>query len=349
MEAGAGAYCRLDGAENPLIDREELLAAALELGFQRAGIAPAAGGGEGGELVCALSCFRREPDDPSTPGDPYGLIAPFARRHYYRDAVRRLRRLAAWIRRQAGGRPAGRDPPLWSNSARPEKRLAVAAGLGFYGRHSLVIAPGLGSLFIIAGMTLPAGLVAGLPPPGEPAAVRSAPGLPAPERPPREWAEPGAACRSCRACREACPTGALQTPGRPDPARCLQAAAARPVELPAALREAWGARLYGCQACQEVCPWNRGLERESACGVGELGPGLPLREVLGKGPEELRRRLRGSALGRSWIAPEALLRNALLAAGHRGDPAVRPQVEAYRRRPQPLLAAAARWALERLG
>ncbi len=313
---------------------EELIAAARELGFQRVGVTPAAdsgaGPGESGdlELVCALSCWRREPDDLSAPGDPHALIAPFARRHYYREAVRRLGRLADRLAERAGPLREAFHP--FSNSRRPEKRLAVAAGLGFYGRNGLVISPGLGSLFVIAGIRLPG---------------RSPPATPLPE-----WGTPGAMCGDCRACREACPTGALETPGRPDLSRCLQAWAARAGELPDAVREAWGTRLYGCQACQEVCPWNRGLRLESECTLGEVGPSLPLRVLLGGEGEEARRALlRGTAMGLGWVAPEALLRNALLAAGRRGDPAVRPQVERWRRHPSPALAAAAGRALERLG
>ena len=287
-------------------------------------------------LVCALSCFRREPDDPSAPGEPHALIAPFARRHYYRDAVRRLGGLAARLAERTGlPRQAFRP---FSNSRLPEKPLAVAAGLGFYGKNSLLISPGLGSLFVIAGLTLPFPLE--------------------PDRPPEEWVQPGAVCGSCQACREACPAGALEEPGRPDLSRCLQAWAGRTGELPEAVRKAWGPRLYGCQACQAACPWNRGLRLVSECTLGELGPGLPLRALLDGAeapggleavPAALRARLRGTALGTGWIAPEALLRNALLAAGHRGDAALRSMIAGWLRHPSPPLAAAARWALERLG
>lgn len=330
----------MDRVENPLIGREELLAAARGLGFQRAGIAAAgtagAVGSAGSILVCALSCFRREPDDPSSPGEPFALIAPFARRHYYRDAVRRLGGLAALLAERSGlPREAFRP---FSNSRLPEKPLAVAAGLGFLGRNCLVVSPGLGSLFVIAGLELPFPLE--------------------PDRPPADWVRPGAACGSCRACREACPTGALEQPGRLDPARCLQAWAGREGEPPREVQAAWGPRLYGCQACQEACPWNRGLSLESGCTLGELGPGLPLRALLGgaggsggfaAAAGALRARLRGTALGMGWIAPEALLRGALLAAGHRADPVLRAGVEAWLSHPSPTLAAAARRALERLG
>jgi epoxyqueuosine reductase len=308
------------------IDRDGLLAAALGLGFQRAGIAAAPGGAGGAFLVTALSCHRAEPDDLSIPGEPHGLIAPFARRHFYREAVLRLQRLAARIREQTGAGKAGLR--IHCNSSLPEKPLAAAAGLGFYGKHSLVIAPGLGSQFIIAALALPFPL--------------------GPDRPPPEWGERGRMCGACQACRQACPVGAIVEPGVVDPARCLQGLAGRALDLAEPVRRAWGTRLYGCQDCQDACPFNRNLVLESPTALGELGPSLPLRRVLAAAPGELRRLFRGTAMGLSWIEPAALLRNALLAAGNRGDPAIRPAVEPLLGHADPLLRGTARWAWMRL-
>jgi epoxyqueuosine reductase len=315
--------------------------------------------GRGTFVLVALSCHRREPEDLSAPGDPHGLIAPFARRNYYREAVLRLRQVARLLGAATG--LARRELRLFSNSRLPEKPLAAAAGLGSYGRNGLILSPPLGSLFVIAGMFLPlppeedAGAAAWLPrrrgrlersgaagSPGRPGRAGSAGGLGGP-------GGPAALCGSCRACQEACPVGALSRVGRLDTSRCLQALAGRAVELPAAAREAWGFRLYGCQVCQEVCPWNRGLSREAPAACGELGPSLSLRRVLERDPEELARAWRPTALGMPWIDKRALLRNALVAAGHRGDPALRESLQAWAQRPDPLLRGAALWALERLG
>jgi len=318
--------------------REALTAAAAAQGFQRSGWVhssalpeairrhPLVGAvGRGSFLLVALSCYRREPDDPSLPGEPLALLAPFARRNYYREAVCRLKRAAS--KALAGvGAPARPRLRIFCNSRFPEKALAASAGLGFLGANSLVIASGLGSLFVIAGLFLPEDL-------------GSDPPLP-------DGLQPGGRCGSCRACREACPLGALPEPGRLDRARCLQALATVSSPWPAGARQAWACRLYGCQVCQEVCPFNRELALETETERGALGPGVPLRRLLAGQAPALKQALRGTVLDRSWITGEALLRNSLLAAGHRRDPAVLGEVRARGRDESPLVREAAAWAEE---
>ena len=315
--------------------REALTAAAAAEGFQRSrwvysSLLPEtvrrhpqiSAAGEGSFLMVALSCFRREPDDPSAPGDPYALLAPFARRNYYREAVFRLKRVIARELAGSGIQPDGLQ--VFVNSRFPEKALAAAAGLGFLGANSLTIAPELGSLFVIAGLFVPEDLGS--------------------DRPLPDGQQPGGRCGSCRACRDACPLGALPEPGRLDRARCLQALATVTSAWPPGAREAWACRLYGCQVCQEVCPFNAGLALETATERGALGPGVPLRRLLSGPAPALKQDLRGTVLDRSWIPAEALLRNSLLAAGHRRDPAVLGEVRARRGDPSPVVQEAAAWA-----
>jgi epoxyqueuosine reductase len=315
--------------------REALTAAAAAAGFQRSRWVHSSAlpetvrrhsqisaAGNGSFLMVALSCFRREPDDPSTSGDPQALLAPFARRNYYREAVFRLKRVAAGA--LAGAEYQSTGLRIFANSRFPEKALAAAAGLGFLGANSLAIAPGLGSLFVIAGLFVPEDLGS--------------------DPPLTDGQQPGGRCGSCRACREACPLGALPEPGRLDRAHCLQALATVTSAWPAGAREAWACRLYGCQVCQEVCPFNRELALETATERGALGPGVPLRRLLAGPAPALRQALRGTVLDRSWIPAGALLRNGLLAAGHRGDPAVLGEVQARRGDPSPVVQEAAAWA-----
>jgi len=325
--------------------REELAAEILAQGFQRVACVrsrelpesvlrhPGVEAlGEGSYLLAALSCHRREPDDLSSPGDPHARIAPFARRNYYREAVLRLKQvLSRWTSGPAEGRLSkGRLSKgrvrIFSNSRLPERALAAAAGLGFRGRNSLLIAPRLGSAFLIAGMFVPVDL-------GPSGVLDGDPEL-------------GEGCGSCRACRRACPVGAILETGRVDPARCLSALSVSLGDWPEGAREAWGVRLYGCQSCQEVCPYNRGLTLETATGRGELGPSVSLRRLLACSPEGLEELFRGTALDMSWIPGEALRRNALLAAGHRAEAALLPLVEPHCAAPHPSVREAALWAGE---
>jgi epoxyqueuosine reductase len=321
--------------------REELAAAAIGQGFQRvrwlraadlpsgARAHPAVAAlGDGLFLLAALSCHRDEPDDLSRPGDPHALVAPFARRNYYREAVVRLKRVVTG---------EARFLRLFSNSRLPEKPLAAACGLGFLGSHSLVIAPGLGSAFLIAGAFFPAAMVP------QPALRQSS------DEPFPRGSAAGGECANCRACMEACPVGAITAPGVVNPELCLPSLSTRLAPWPPQVRAAWGFRLYGCQSCQDACPHNRSLSLQTPTEQGEVGPSVPLRRLLACDEEGVREMFRGTALGRGWIPPAALLRNALLAAGRRGDPAVLEMVRARGQEPVRAVREAAAWALEALG
>ena len=115
-----------------------------------------------------------------------------------------------------------------------ERQLAVRAGLGWQGKHTLLIAGKDGSWGFLGVLLLSVAL-----PPDPPS--------------------PAEHCGTCTACLEACPTGAL-TPFRLDPARCLttytiETEAEPPPGVIAGLAASrWAA---GCDLCQEVCPWNR--------------------------------------------------------------------------------------------
>ena len=149
--------------------------------------------GRGTFLLTALSCYRQEQDDASTPEDPHALVAPFARRNYYGEAVSRLKSVVRTICRDQG--LSKQRIRIFCNSRLPEKSLALLSGLGSFGKNSLILIPGMGSLFVIAGLFLP---VSGIDDNGG----RS--GSP----PPTGVGVSFDLCGSCRACQEACPTGA---------------------------------------------------------------------------------------------------------------------------------------------
>lgn len=115
-----------------------------------------------------------------------------------------------------------------------ERQLAVRAGLGWQGKHTLLIAGKDGSWGFLGALLLSVEL-----PPDEPFSEQH--------------------CGTCTACLEACPGGAL-APFLLDPARCLttytiETEAEAPPGIAEALAQSrWAA---GCDACQEVCPWNR--------------------------------------------------------------------------------------------
>ncbi|HVO40612.1 MAG TPA: 4Fe-4S double cluster binding domain-containing protein [Spirochaetia bacterium] len=277
-------------------------------------------------LVCCLSCHRTEPDDLSTPGDPHALVAPFARRNYYRIAARMMGEVARGIEGSLG--IPRRSLRIFCNSRIPEKPLLAASGLAMIGRNSLAIVPGLGSLFVIAGAVIPRAL---------PEISPDGPALRDP-------------CGSCMKCIDACPVGAISAAGIVDADQCLQGLAAAPAVLTPRLMETWGNRLYGCQECQSVCPWNRRIVDpcEAVPAKDSPGPSVSLRTMLSRDPSEIAGLFRGTAMGMSWISKEALLRNALVAAGNSGERALEPLLKAHVESGTPAVREAALWALEKL-
>lgn len=170
-----------------------------------------------------------------------------------------------------------------------ERQLAVRAGLGWQGRHTLLIAGRDGSWGFLGVLLLDADLTPDAP-------------------------FVGHRCGSCRACLDACPTGAI-TPFRVDPNRCLSTYTIESeAEPPAFVEEAitrtsW---IAGCDACQEVCPWNRA----PLWGDPELWGGdrplhtLPLPELLLNGAQ-YRKHIKRTALRR--VRHRTWLRNVALA------------------------------------
>ena len=224
--------------------------------------------------------------------------------------------------------------------------MAVLSGMGFKGRNNLVINQTLGTRFIIAGCLIPSNLM-----------IDTGSDIP-------KLTEAGSGCDdsvlcgTCGECAEACPTRALSRGEYPgvtfDKSRCLQYHSTRLEELPEFIMSAWGRRLYGCGICQEVCPYNKkappNTTGEGGSQSGVLGPSLSLTAVLSMEEEALKRLLKGTALGMSWIPPIAVKRNALLAAAHAGHipERLRLLVTAYADHALPAIQHAAKWALSRM-
>ena len=221
-----------------------------------------------------------------------------------------------------GRRLGGSYRVLVDENQHVDREGAARAGIGFYGKNTMLITRRHGSWVVLG--TLVTDTVV------EPSV-------------PLELD-----CGSCTLCIEACPTNALDEPGVLDSTRCLSYWTQSPEPIPDAYREELGAQVYGCDICQDVCPWNRGIEKRRAGEEPPAGaePAVSLLDWLEADDEELRERYDRLYFPRNH--PRYLRRNALVAAGNSGEASLTEAVRPYAEGDDELLRDHAGWALARL-
>jgi epoxyqueuosine reductase len=241
-------------------------------------------------------------------------------RDYHKVMRARLQRLADRVRDAVGDF----GYRVFTDSAPVlEVALAARAGLGWRGKHTLLLTRDRGSWFFLGEIYTD---------------------LPLPVTP----AVPGH-CGTCSACIGACPTGAIVAPYRLDARRCISYLT---IELrgsiPEALRPLIGNRVYGCDDCQLACPWNRYAQPspEPDFAVRHGLDDAELTALFAWTEREFDDRMAGSAIRR--IGHERWLRN--LAVGLGNAPPDDAIVAALQRRaddPSPLVREHVAWALAR--
>ncbi|SMO97860.1 tRNA epoxyqueuosine(34) reductase QueG [Paracoccus laeviglucosivorans] len=247
-----------------------------------------------------------------------GAVSVYAQGKDYHDLVKkRLKRLGGWLVNLTGC-----EIKVFVDTAPVmEKPLAQAAGLGWQGKHTNLLSRELGSWFFLG-------------------AIFTTLDLPK-DQPAREN------CGSCRACLDACPTGAFPAPFQLDARRCISYLTIEhkgPVDPE--LRPMLGNRIYGCDDCLAACPWNKFAQ--DATELRYHGPhGAPaLAELAALDDAAFRARFSGSPIKR--IGRDRMVRNVLYAIGNSGLAHLRPVAEELRNDPDPTVADAAEWACERL-
>jgi len=223
---------------------------------------------------------------------------------------------------QLGERLGGSYRVLVDENQHVDREGAARAGVGFYGKNTLLITRHHGSWVVLGTVVTTAEI---------------------------ERSSPLALdCGSCTRCIDACPTGALDEPGVLDSTKCLSYWSQAPAPVPVEYRGAMGSYVYGCDICQDVCPWNRGTEkrRSGAALPEDAEPVVSLLEWLEAEDDDLRRRYDRLYFPRN--DPRYLRRNALIAAGNSGEAALVPAIERWSESDDELLSEHADWALERL-
>ncbi len=337
--AGEGGH--LSSSHRAVLTSQDIIEACLALGFASAGVCEAAptareaeyrrwlGAGCHGEMswledlldrrldvrrliegrevrsvimVADQYAERGSIDPPAGPSpDTHGRIARYARgRDYHTVVRRRLHRLADRLRRIAPGEEfrsfVDTGPVL-------EREHAARAGLGFIGKHTLLIDPRRGSYIVLGGMATTLALE------------------------PTGRGESAGHCGTCTRCIDACPTGAIE-PYSVDARRCISyLTIEHEGSIDPGLQGLMGEWLFGCDVCQQVCPFNEAHGSPVTSRVNPLyraRPGLesgciPVDEVLGWSEADRRVRLTVSAGKRATLA--MMKRNA----GIVGVNAARPQ------------------------
>jgi epoxyqueuosine reductase len=261
-------------------------------------------------VSAALSYYAPGPE--AEPGQ--GRLPRYTWSDRYAELRAKLERL--------GERMGGEYRVLVDENQHVDREGASRAGVGFYGKNTLLITRRHGSWVVLGTVVTTAKI------------ERSGP--------------LDLDCGSCTRCIDACPTGALDDPGVLDSTRCLSYWSQAPGAVPAEYREEMGSYVYGCDICQDVCPWNRGTEKRSAgAGVPEgAEPVVSLVDWLEAADDDLKARYERLYFPRN--DPRYLRRNALIAAGNSGDAALVPAVERWSESGDDLLREHAEWALERL-
>jgi epoxyqueuosine reductase len=262
-------------------------------------------------VVSAALCYYAPGPEPE-PGQ--GRLP----RYTWADSYAELREKLDALGRRLGGRYR----VLVDANQHVDREGAARAGVGFYGKNTMLITRKHGSWVVLGTLVTDVDIETSAPLELD--------------------------CGSCTLCIDACPTGALDDPGVVDSTKCLSYWTQAPAAIPEPYREELGAQVYGCDICQDVCPWNRGIEkrRGGAALSPEAEPVVSLVEWLQGDGDELRRRYDRLYFPRN--DPRYLRRNALVAAGNSGDVTLAEALRPYAEGDDPLLREHAEWALARL-
>jgi epoxyqueuosine reductase len=249
-----------------------------------------------------------------------GYISVYARNRDYHDVIKgKLKEAAGFLAARASS-----DVKVFVDTAPVmEKPLAEAAGLGFQGKHTVIVSRDFGNWLFLGAIFTTAELPAD-----------------APER---------NHCGSCRRCLDVCPTNAFPAPNQLDARRCISyLTIEHKGHVPVDLRPGIGNRIFGCDDCLAVCPWNKFAQagREARLVQREDLARLPLADLARLDDPAFRTRFAGTPIKRT--GRDRFIRNVLIAIGNSGDGTLANEAVRLLGDASPLVRAMAVWAMGRL-
>ena len=260
-------------------------------------------------IVVGLNYYQPQPN-------PNYQIAKYALGQDYHNIISKKLRKLCTVMRALGGA----QKPYVDTGPVLEKPLAVAAGLGWQGKSTIVLQPEFGTWLFLGIIITTLELESSSP------AINR--------------------CGSCTKCITACPTSAIIAPYKLDARKCL---AYLTIEhkgpIPVEYRKPLGNRIFGCDDCLDVCPWNK-WAKETKENKFKARPQPALKETLSWTEEDFLNQFRGTPVKRLGLL--RWWRNALTVMGNTGTPGDLEAIGRLVNHADPMVSEHACWAREQI-
>ena len=278
---------------------------------------------DGAQTAIVLAVSYNHPNVVAGPTD--GIIAKYAQGLDYHNVIRSMTKQG--MKEIDALFPGSKSRAATDSAPIPERELAVRAGIGWQGRHTNVIVPGLGNYAFLS-VILTTACIA-----------------------PDHREKPLEGCGTCTRCMQVCPTGALVAPNTLDPRRCISYWTIEAKEsIPVDIRPLMGNRIFGCDICVDICPWNSQASNDtltqfawnSSLGAMDLG------NLFGNlsSDDWFKQTFAGTPVLRTGRA--GLRRNVAVAIGNTNQRALVPVLEEGLSDVSDVVKEHTLWALERL-
>ena len=272
-------------------------------------------------VVCALNYDTPFPRSIEVSDRSHGWISRYAWGDDYHDVLKNI--LEDGVRRVKNLFPELEHKIYVDTGPTRDRVWAKYAGIGWFGKNSNLINQKYGSFFFIGEVFLNIPLHSDEP---------------APDR-----------CGTCTRCIDSCPTEAILNPGIVDSRKCISYLTIELKEdIPEALREKVGNRIYGCDICQDVCPWNQeNAKTENIAFTPRENFFNPdLKDIYRVVRDDFTSAFHKSAMKRT--KQRGLLKNIAVAMGNSGDSKFMSELEEMADSPEPIVREHARWGIRQL-